>query len=215
MSNNEEKSGLFNLKNSNYNPQLFYLFSVITFIFLVVIVTTIYFSMKNFVVIAILPLFFFLLVFIVGVAYSEYQARFDFIKTTTSGVEFHHSPKMLHMGWLPTKGIIKFSEIQAVNVLQIKSGFNLLEERMKQAQMQAEGYIDSIVKKQLILEINTKDGRTFRIGERLPSTGLIQVAIFIESGAKLGDLYSKFAEKFPNATNMAKNLYSKFFKKQS
>ena len=213
MSSTDEKPGLFNLKNTNYNPQLFYVYSLTTFLIFLGNVLIIYYSLKNFVAIALLPIFLVILIYLVGVSYSEYKAKFDFIKTTTSGVEFHHSPKVMHMGWLPKKGVIRFNEIQTVNVIQIKSGFNLLEERMNQAKLQADGYVNSVMKRQLLLEITKKDGKIVRIGERLPSSGLIQVAILIESGAKLGNLFSSFAEKFPNATNMAKNFYSKIFKK--
>ena len=205
----EDKSGLFHLKNTNYNPNLFMLFSFISFVFLVAIIGVIYISLNTLSYIALVPIFLFLMIYFVGISYSEYNARYDFIKTTTSGVEYCHSPKFLHIGWLPKKGVLKYTDIQSINLIQIQSGLDLLEQRMKQTQLQPESFLN----KQLLLDIHTKDGKSIKIGERLSSAGLVQLAVFIESGAKLGDLFANFAEKFPNAANVAKNLYSKFFKK--
>ena len=209
MSSTNEGLSPFNLKNINYKSDAFLLFSLVSFVLLVLLGVAGYYSLTNSNMFLVIPVAFITFIYFAGLAYSEYQARYDFLKTTTSGVEYHHSPKFMHFGWLPTSGLIKYSDIQSINIIQIKTGLDLLEERMKQAQFQVDGFI----KKQLLLEIHLKDGKTLRIGERLPSAGLIQAAIFIESGAKLGDLFSSFAEKFPNVANVAKNVFNKFFKK--
>jgi hypothetical protein len=208
MSEPEEKFNPFHLKNSNYDTNNFYLFISITFLLLISFGISIYYSMTNNFYIIYTLITGLVIIYLGGVSYTEYQSRYDFIKTTSNGVEFHHSPKFMHLGWLPQKGLVKYGEIDSIRIIQIKTGLDLLEERMKQAQFQPEGFI----KKQLSLEITKKDGKILRIGERLPSSGLIQAAIFIESGAKLGNLFSSFANKFPNVANVAKNIFSKVFK---
>ena len=209
MSSTEEKSGPFSLRNTAYNQNMFLSFFLVSIVIMVLMIITVAYSSTNPNTLMLLPVEFIVLIYFSGMTYSEYQARYDFLKITTAGIEYQHSPKFMHFGWLPQKGFIKYSEIQSIRIIQIKTGLDLLEERMKQAQFQVDGFI----KKQLLLEIELKTGRIMRIGERLPSAGLIQAAVLIESGAKLGDLFASFAEKFPNVANMAKNVFNKLFKK--
>lgn len=208
MSSPEENTSPFYLKNNNFNPNLYSTMFLIAFVSFVLTIVLGYYSLSNTKLLLLIPAPLFLFFYFLGVSYTEYQAKQDYIKTTTSGVEYYHSPKFTH-GWLPKKGFVKYSEIKSIRIIQIKTGLDLLEERMKQAQFQADGFI----KKQLLLEITLKNNKVLRIGERLSSKGLIQAAVLIESGAKLGDLFSSFAEKFPNVINVAKNLFSKFMKK--
>ena len=208
MSSTEEKNSPFYLKNSNFNPNIYSSLLVIAFVALITTIVFAYYSLHNSRLLLILPLPLLLFVLFSIVSFTEYKAKYDFIRTTTFGVEYHHSPKLTH-GFLPSSEFIKYTEIKTIRIIQIKTGLDLLEERMKQAQFQADGFI----KKQLLLEITLKNEKVIRIGERLPSSGLIQAAVFIESGAKLGDLYSSFAEKFPNLANAAKNFFSKFVKR--
>ena len=208
MSSTEEKPNPFYLKNTKYNPNVYSTMFLIAFVSFVVLIVLSYYTMKYSQLFLLIPIPLITFIYFSGVSYSEYQAKFDYIKTTTSGVEYHHSPKISH-GWLPKSGLIRYSDIKSIRIIQIKTGLDLLEERMKQAQFQADGFI----KKPLLLEITLKNEKVIRIGERLSSSGLIQAAVFIESGAKLGDLFKSFSEKFPNVANAAKNLFSKFIKK--
>ncbi len=208
MSSPDEKNNPFYLKNNNFNPNLYSTMLLIAFVSFISTIVLVYYSIQNTNLLLLIPAPLLLFVYFSGVSYTEYQAKQDFIKTTTSGIEYHHSPKITH-GWLPKKGFVKYSDIKSIRIIQIKTGLDLLEERMKQAQFQADGFI----KKQLLLEITLKNDKVLRIGERLSSKGLIQAAVFIESGAKLGTLFSSFAEKFPNVTSVAKNIFSKFMKK--
>ncbi len=206
MSSQEEKTNPFYLKNNNFNANMYSTMLLIVFVLLVTVIVFSYYSFRISSLILLIPVPLFLFVYFLGVSYSEYQAKYDFIKTTTSGVEYHHSPKITH-GWLPHKGFIKYTDIKSIRVVQIKTGLDLLEERMKQAQFQ----IDSFVKKQLLLEVTLNNDKVIRIGERLPSTGIIQAAVVIESGAKLGNLFTSFSEKFPNLANAAKSVINLFF----
>lgn len=208
MSSPDEKINPFYLKNTNFNPNTYSTTLLIAFVSLVATIVMVYYSYVHTNLLFFIPFPLIIFVYFSGVSYNEYQAKYDFIKASASGVEFHHSPKITH-GWLPKKGFIKYTEIKSIRIIQIKTGLDLLEERMKQAQFQADGFM----KKQLLLEITLKTDKVYRIGERLSSSGLVQAAVFIESGAKLGDLFSSFSEKFPNVANAAKNLFSKFVKK--
>lgn len=213
MSSQDEKTtnsvNPFYLKNNNYNAGMFSTMLLIAFVCSVLFVVLTYYSFKIANLTLLIPAPFILMIYFGGVSYTEYQARNDFIKTTATGVEYHHSPKITH-GFLPDQGIIRYGDIKSIRVVQIKTGLDLLEERMKQAQFQVDGFI----KKQLLLEITLKSDKVIRIGERLSPAGIVQAAVFIESGARLGDLFASFSAKFPNITNAAKSLFSRFVKKE-
>ena len=210
MSSQEEKTtNPFYLKNNDYNAGMFSTMLLIAFVCLVLFIVITYYSFKISTLTLLVPVPLILLIYFGGVSYCEHQAKYDFIKTTAAGVEYHHSPKITH-GWLPIQGIIRYGDIKSIRVVQIKTGLDLLEERMKQAQFQVDGFI----KKQLLLEITLKSDKIVRIGERLSPAGIIQAAVFIESGARLGNLFASFSEKFPNIANAAKSLFSKFIKKE-
>ena len=214
----EKNSSPFYLKNTNYDQTKYLLFLGITFINLLLVVVDISFlinqSDEKTIISLVLMLLIQLitLIFLTGVTWCEYKAKFDFIKTSRNNIEYHHSPKFLH-GWLPKKGIIKFIDIQSVRVVEIKSGLDLVEEKMKQAQFQFESFIE----KNLSLELSLKNGQTIRIGERLSSSGIVQIAMLVESGAQIGNLIQNIAEKYPNVYNAAKSAMqsiSKLFNKK-
>lgn len=213
----QNQSGSFHLKNLNYNPQIFYIFTVSSIISFAVSLILIIkmsesqesFSKYNF----ILPVLVIMGLIFATSSLTEYKGKSDYIKITKDILFFQHSPN--YLGFTKS-GKMKFSEIDSIRVVQIKSGLDLLDERIKQAQFKPEGYLNSNLYKKLLLEIQKKDGTIIRIGERLPSSGIIQAAVLIEGRAKLEDIYTKFQEKFPLLARFAKEAIgniTKIFRK--
>jgi hypothetical protein len=205
-------SSLFHLINENYSPSLFYFYLIAFILNFLSLITISLYSISNpdntgTLIFSSLPLLV-TAVFFGILSYNEYRGRFDFIKITPSSVKFQHSPKFFYTGWLSKKKEIKFSNIESIRVIQIKTGLDILDEKIKQSQLNPE----ALINKRLLIEINLKTGQSFRIGERLSPAGIIQVAILIETRAQLGNLYTKFKEKYPiigETISKLKNIFKK------
>ncbi|MHA2362794.1 MAG: hypothetical protein ACXAC7_02470 [Candidatus Hodarchaeales archaeon] len=209
----ESSKNPLHIKNKNSNQKTFFLFIVLTILSLLGVVVSIFYLLEdvdqNRYFIGFLIFGLFLTIYSAGVSYTEYRAKEDFLKITRTGIEYHHSPKIFH-GWLPKSGKLNFKKITGVNVLQIVSGLDILEQKVSSSQKESEFDLNEFINKPLLLEIKLKNGGYLRIGERLSPREIIQVAVLIESGAKLGQALSqameKFSEKYPNLTNTISNV---------
>ena len=155
----------------------------------------------------------FSLIFFGLLAFNEYRGRSDFIHLTKSTLKYQHSPKFFYTGIISRRGAIVYSDIACIRVIQIRTGLDVVDEKIKKAQFNPEAFFQN---KKLVLEVVLNDGATAKMGERLPPGGLVQLAVLIEGRAKLGSIYAKFQENFPNlatgfseALGRIKNIFRK------
>lgn len=196
----------FHLKNTNYDPTNFFVFLAAVLVSVIVLVGSVSLLANNldrYLYYSWVPVVALVLaVYFLGWAYTEYNARYDYLKISRGGVEYHSSPKFMLFGWLPQKGYIPFGDIKVARVIQVQTGLDMLEQKQKQARFD----VNAFVQKQLLLELELVGGKVLRIGERLPSQGILQCAVLVEGGAMLGQGFRKIAEKFPNLYSTASSV---------
>ena len=154
-------------------------------------------------------------IYFIGAIYTEISAKNDFIRIFTDGVEYQSSPKFFH-GWLTTRGKIPFKEIKKVQILQFATMLDLTNQYETKGDVQFD--MQQFLNKSIALGIVLKNDKMKMIGERLDPKKLFQAAVFIESGAMIGQTLAKIAEKYPTFATTVSNVLSgvkKIFQRQN